>query len=139
MTEALPGMEEFAVGPRLATDEQVERLLVLGAGSDPDKAREKFKKWSYERAGLTINEWSRRAKLVEQRAKDKAREYDDVEARVREPLPFELEDAAAGIAQALDHGALELASAVSGAVWVMPEDRLRTLAGHLMRVLRGQA
>lgn len=136
-TESLPGMEEFApAGPRMATEEQIERLLVLGAGADEDKARKRFEKWTYERAGLTINEWARRARLVEQRAKDTAREYDQFEAKVRKSLPFEGADAAAAVEQAMDLGALELAAAVSAAVWVLPDERLRTLAGHLARVLK---
>lgn len=133
-------------GKTLARLHQVKELVEWGYDA------EVVCDWTYEKAAQKLTARRAEAKLAIARAKAKAatidynapppddREFKRFPAAAEVVLaPAERADAARAVEQALAEGSNEeVQFAVQGAVWCMDEDRVRSLAGYIVRVLKGE-
>lgn len=124
---------DLPAAPRLASPEQVAALVGYCF------SEERVKKWTYEKAGLLLNELNRKAKVVMARARNAAAQYDvktgdgSVAPRVRTATDeFQREQAARAVRDAGGQSVDELYMAVAAAVWLLDEYEIRRLAKHFV-------
>lgn len=136
MTATLFGTED-GTEPReaLASEEQVQSLVAFGRREDV------VRKWSYERAGVTLNDLKRKAELAVKRAQSKAK---DIDARAGEAPPdhrrippWQRSGTAAFVGRVITgaESIVDAEAVVGEAAWSLEPAEAKRLLGVMRRVL----
>ncbi|MCE9566552.1 MAG: hypothetical protein K8U57_31395 [Planctomycetes bacterium] len=124
--------ETETTAPKERPDPKVVRLLE-GYGYRAEAVR----LWSPEQANTTLNSCKKEQAIALRRADDVARAQEESVPR-GQPSWVERQEAAANIEQAQGEGIDELHQRVCYSLYALRDDELKRLAGHLIRLMRGE-